>query len=62
MELKEPFSTISYIVLGIALAFMLNIGLGIYLGTDMPIVAVESNSMIPSFYKGDLLILQGIPP
>ncbi|MBN2101806.1 MAG: signal peptidase I [Candidatus Aenigmarchaeota archaeon] len=52
--------TFLYIVLGIILAFGVNTGLGFLLGTDMPIVAVESNSMIPTFYKGDILILQGV--
>lgn len=61
MEFKEPLSTIIYIVLGIALAFGINLGMGLALGTDMPVVAVESNSMVPTFYKGDLLILQGLP-
>jgi len=52
--------TVLYVILGIILAFGVNAGLGMALGTDMPIVAVESNSMIPTFYKGDILILQGI--
>ena len=60
--MQENLSTTLYIVLGIGLAFGLNIAMGIFLGTDMPVVAVESNSMVPTFYKGDLLILQGVPP
>jgi signal peptidase len=34
--------------------------LGQALSTDMPVVAVESNSMIPTFYQGDILIIQGV--
>jgi signal peptidase len=54
-------SSIFYIIIGIILALSVNQGLAFALSTDMPIVAVESNSMIPAFYKGDILILQGVP-
>lgn len=54
-------SSIFYIIIGVVLAFGVNHGMAFALSTDMPIVAVESNSMIPSFYKGDILILQGVP-
>ena len=63
MEIKEPYSTILYIVLGIVLAFGINGGLALALATDLPIVAVESNSMKSdrpdSFQRGDILIIQG---
>lgn len=60
--MKNPFnSTIGYVILGIILAFAINQGLVFALSTDMPVVAVESNSMIPTFYKGDMLVLQGVP-
>ncbi|MBL7206845.1 MAG: signal peptidase I [Candidatus Aenigmarchaeota archaeon] len=62
MALNSTLSTILYIVFGIALAFGVNQGLGFVLSTDMPIVAVESYSMVPTFYKGDILVLQGVPP
>jgi signal peptidase len=62
MKMQESLSTTLYIVLGIGLAFGLNLAMGIVLGTDMPVVAVESNSMVPTFYKGDLLVLQGVLP
>lgn len=58
---KEWLPTLGYVVLGIVLAFAANQGLAFALSTDMPMVAVESNSMIPTFYKGDILILQGVP-
>jgi signal peptidase len=60
--MKTPLnSTIGYIILGVILAFAINQGMAFALSTDMPVVAVESNSMIPTFYKGDILILQGVP-
>jgi signal peptidase I len=62
MKLPESASTALYIVFGVVLALAINFGLGLALGTDMPVVAVESNSMVPTFYRGDLLILQGAPP
>jgi signal peptidase len=50
-------------MLGVFLAFGINQGMALALSTDMPIVAVESNSMCAenscTFAKGDLLILQG---
>ncbi|MBI4021237.1 MAG: signal peptidase I [Candidatus Aenigmarchaeota archaeon] len=61
MKLKEPYSTIAYVILGVLLAVGINAGLGALLGTDLPIVAVESDSMKPTFAKGDILILQGKP-
>lgn len=59
MKVKEPYSTVMYIVLGIILAFAINNGLALALSTDLPIVAVESGSMRPTFDKGDILLLQG---
>jgi len=59
---KQLNSTLGYVLLGVALAFIINQGMAFALSTDMPIVAVESNSMIPTFYKGDILVLQGTPP
>ena len=53
---SSPF----YIIVGIVLALGINQGLALALSTDMPIVAVESNSMVPAFHKGDMLVLQGI--
>ena len=58
---SENVSTIIYIVVGIVFAFGINVGMGLVLGTSMPVVAVESNSMVPTFAKGDMLILQGAP-
>lgn len=52
-------SSIFYIILGVVLAVGINWGLALALGTDMPVVAVESNSMLPTFSAGDILVLQG---
>ncbi len=54
--------TILYILVGIALAWGINQGMALALSTDMPVVAVESNSMVPVFYKGDILVLMGSKP
>lgn len=54
-------SSVAYVLLGVILAFGINQGLAFALSTDMPIVAVESNSMVPTFQRGDILVLQGVP-
>lgn len=61
MAKKKRFEigTVGYIILGVVMAFAINQGLAMALSTDMPVVAVESNSMVPAFSKGDILILQG---
>ncbi len=51
--------TIAYVVVGIVLAWAINQGMAFALTTDMPVVAVESNSMVPVFNKGDILVLRG---
>ena len=58
-EMKE---TVIYMALGVMLAWFLNQGMAMALTTDMPVVAVESNSMVPVFYKGDILVLAGAGP
>jgi len=52
--------TVFYILLGVVLALGINMVLGQALSSDMPVVAVESNSMIPTFSQGDILIIQGM--
>ena len=54
-------SSIVSVLFGIILAFSINQGLALALSTQMPVVAVESNSMVPTFQRGDILILQGVP-
>jgi len=60
MKIREFNSSIVYVILGVLLAFGINQGLALALSTDIPVVAVESNSMVPTFQKGDILVLQGI--
>ncbi|MBI4163894.1 MAG: signal peptidase I [Candidatus Aenigmarchaeota archaeon] len=52
-------STIIYILVGILLAVFVFFGSGAMLSTSTPIVAVESNSMQPTFSRGDILIIKG---
>ncbi len=42
---KELLETVGYIALGVVAAYLLNFGLGLVLGTDLPVVAVVSDSM-----------------
>jgi signal peptidase I len=60
IDMDGTAGTLIYIFLGIFMAFSVNIILGQALSTDMPVVAVESNSMVPTFYQGDILIIQGM--
>ncbi len=45
------------IILGGVIAFWF--GLRIYLGTNYPLLAVASESMVPTLNKGDLIVVQG---
>ncbi|HDD46204.1 MAG TPA: signal peptidase I [Candidatus Aenigmarchaeota archaeon] len=56
-EIKE---IMLHVFLGIISAFFINQVFAFALSTDMPIVAVESNSMVPTFYRGDILVIQGV--
>ena len=60
-KIRRLDNSVFYIILGVVLALGINWGLAFALNTDMPVVAVESYSMVPTFTKGDMLILQGIP-
>lgn len=60
MDLKEEIiSTAKYILIGLILAVSINQGLGFALETEKPIMAVVSNSMVPVFSKGDLIVVKG---
>lgn len=61
IRIEGTLGTVFYVVIGIISALAINQGLAFALSTDMPVVAVESNSMVPTFYKGDILIIQGVP-
>ncbi len=59
---KEIIETGKYVLLGLVLAFVINQGLGYALETEKPVMAVVSNSMVPTFYKGDLVVVKGVDP
>jgi len=59
LDMDGTTGTLVYIFVGVFLAFAINMVLGQALSTDMPVVAVESNSMVPTFYQGDILVIQG---
>ena len=56
---EGPFGIIIYLFLGFVIAYGVNTALGIVLNTDTPVVAVFSNSMVPTFYRGDMIIVYG---
>lgn len=60
IRFEGTLGTLFYVAVGIILALGINQGLALALSTDMPVVAVESNSMVPTFYKGDILVIQGV--
>ncbi len=53
------FGNIVYILLGFAIAYSINIGLGFALGTQTPVVDVVSCSMFPVYDRGDMLLVAG---
>ena len=59
---KEIKDTAVYIIIGLAMASIINLGLGFTLGAEKPIMAVVSSSMEDTFYKGDLVVVKGIKP
>jgi len=42
---KDLVETVAYVILGVLTAYLLNFGLGLALGTPLPVVAVVSDSM-----------------
>lgn len=56
----EAISTTKYIIIGFVLAVAINQGMGYALQTEKPIMAVVSNSMVPVFSKGDLIVVKGM--
>ncbi|MCS4541694.1 MAG: signal peptidase I [Euryarchaeota archaeon] len=53
-------STVFYAILGIVLGYLVLKGASFALNTSMPVVAVVSDSMVPTFSKGDLLFVKGV--
>lgn len=60
MKFPEIKISILFVFLALILAYGSYNTLGTALRTDTPVVTVVSPSMIPEFYKGDLLIVQGV--
>jgi len=57
---KGPLGWVIYIALGVALAIALNSGLSLILSTDYPVVTVESDSMEPVLYPGDIVFVRSV--
>jgi signal peptidase I len=53
------FGIIIYLFLGFLIAYGLNTFLAFALQTSTPVVAVFSDSMVPTFYRGDMIIVAG---
>lgn len=53
------FGVLVYLVLGFVIAYIFNMFLSLFLNTQTPVVAVFSESMIPTFFKGDMIIVYG---
>lgn len=56
---KEIKMTVIFLFLALILAYGTYDTLGTAIGTDTPVVSVVSDSMVPTFYKGDLLLVKG---
>ncbi len=56
---EGPLGWIIYLALGVLLAIVLNAGLSSALSTDYPVVTVESDSMKPVLYPGDIVFVSG---
>lgn len=53
------FGIVVYLVLGFIIAYFFNIFLSFVLNTQTPVVAVFSDSMVPTFFRGDMIIVYG---
>jgi len=56
---KDVLSLVAVLLL---LYAFFNWGLPALLGTKQPFMSVASNSMVPTYRRGDLLIIQGVDP
>lgn len=59
---RELAETITVFIIGVVIVWGSSIGLQLYLGTTTPLLAVESESMEPTLYRGDLVIVRSISP
>ena len=63
-ELKEILTEgklgwITYIVLGILMALLVNHALSVFLSTEIPLVTVKRDSMRPTMNPGDIVFIRG---
>jgi signal peptidase len=59
---RELTETVVLFVIGIVIVWGCSIGLQLYLGTTTPLLAVESESMEPTLYRGDLVVVRSVEP
>jgi signal peptidase len=57
---RELLEDAAILVIAVAVVFGGQLGLQLYLGTPTPLLAVESESMEPTLYRGDLVIVRAI--
>ena len=60
-NVKMVVENIAYIIAGMLIAFVAYTGIGFLLSTSEPLVTVVSESMEPALFRGDMLVLKGIP-
>lgn len=59
---NELVSWVVYIVSAFVFAVTIYIAMGLILATPSPMVIVVSGSMEPTYYRGDVIVLQGVAP
>ncbi|MCK5234038.1 MAG: signal peptidase I [Candidatus Aenigmarchaeota archaeon] len=59
-NVKIAVENIAYIIAGMLIAFVVYTGIGFLLSTSEPLVTVVSESMEPTLFRGDMLVLKGI--
>jgi len=57
---EGPIGWVIYLAIGVGLAILLNVGLSFVLSTDYPVVTVESDSMKPVLYPGDIVFVRSV--
>lgn len=55
-------SWLIYIFFAALFAFIIYNAIGLVMGTSFPLVIVLSGSMEPEYYRGDIIVLQGVNP
>ncbi len=59
---RELIEDVVIITLALVIFWGSGVALQLYLGTSTPFLAVESESMEPTLYRGDLIILRAVDP